>query len=205
MPQMKLPTRILSILFASLIAATACARAPSGAPAGTLPNPNDTAAPTTAVSGTSGRVGGVVQGVNGGTVALMGGERFSLTTNARIIRSIPVDPTALHAGAFVAVTAQRQPDGTLLASVVNIFPESMRGLGEGQRPMDGGNLMTNATVNQVGGPGFSVLFPGGGDQVRLAEDAKVSQFETADVADLVPGTSITASLTNGAAQFITIL
>ena len=40
----------------------------------------------------------------------------------------------------------------LYASEVHIFPESMRGTGEGHRPMDTGpgNTMTNATVSSVG-------------------------------------------------------
>jgi hypothetical protein len=56
------------------------------------------------------------------------------------------------AGAFIGTTAVPQPDGTLSAVEVHIFPESMRGSGEGHRPMDTlpGSTMTNATVSSVG-------------------------------------------------------
>lgn len=54
-------------------------------------------------------------------------------------------------GAFIGTTAIEQPDGTLKAVEVHVFPESMRGTGEGHRPMDAepGRTMTNATVTSV--------------------------------------------------------
>ena len=73
--------------------------------------------------------------------------------------------------------------------------------------------MTNATVEDVSGDllasadangSFTVSFPGGGDQVKLAEGVRISQFEAADASDLVPGVSISASVNNGTAQFVTI-
>jgi hypothetical protein len=165
----------------------------------------------------NGRVSGTIQRVDGDQVTLQSGERFAVTSDARIIRSVPVDPTTLQPGDFVAVTAKRQPDNTLLASIVNIFPDSMRGLGIGQRPMDDGNLMTNATISDgpnlmtnatidtASGRSFSVTFPDGNDEVHLADDAKVNQFEAADTSALTTGASISASVTDGNAQFLTIL
>lgn len=52
---------------------------------------------------------------------------------------------------FVAVTAMPQPDGSLNAVEVHIFPESMRGTGEGHYPWDlqPQSTMTNANVEQV--------------------------------------------------------
>jgi len=54
-------------------------------------------------------------------------------------------------GAFLGTTAIPRADGILVASEVHIFPESMRGTGEGHRPMDVqiGSTMTNATVTTV--------------------------------------------------------
>jgi len=205
---------ILGLLVA--VVGAACARQ-AAPPTGAVPaasTANEAAAPPS----TNGRIGGIVQQFDDGEVVLQGGTRFELNPDARLIRSVPTDPGSVEPGAFVAVTAKRQPDGKLLASVVNIFPESMRGLGEGQRPMDGGNLMTNATVGDVGpnlmtnatvdeaaGSEFSLLFPGGGDDVELADDAQVNQFEAASTEDLVPGTSITALVTDGSANFLTIM
>lgn len=204
---------ILGVWFA--VFAATCGNLKPSAPSAAEPAPNATT--QAAVPRVGGRIGGIVQGVDRGEVVLQGGERFAIGSDALIIRSAPVDPRSLRPGDFVAVTAKRQPNGTLLASVVNLFPESMRGLSVGQRPMDGGNLMTNATisdvsedlmtnatVDEVSGAGFKLSFPGGDDQVTLDRDTLINQFETANVRDLIRGTSITASVNDGAAQFITI-
>lgn len=196
-----------------LVFGTACGR--SSAPSATAPAPEAGVQP--AAETASGRVNGTVQRLDGEEVILQDGKRFSLSSDAIIIRSFPAEAQDLQPGEFVAVTATRQPDDTLLASVVNIFPESMRGLGVGHRPMDGGNLMTNATISDLSinlmtnatiddmtSQTFMVSFPGGGDEVRLAEDARVNRFEAATVHDLQPGTIIRASVNNGTAQFVTI-
>jgi hypothetical protein len=39
-------------------------------------------------------------------------------------------------GAYTATTVVPPPDGSLRATEVQVFPESMRGSGEGHRPMD---------------------------------------------------------------------
>jgi hypothetical protein len=51
-------------------------------------------------------------------------------------------------GDFVGSAADKGPDGKLHAEEVHIFPESMRGTGEGHRPMgpDPARSMTNGTV-----------------------------------------------------------
>ncbi len=55
-------------------------------------------------------------------------------------------------GSFVGVTAVPQSGGKLVAKEVHIFPEEMRGTGEGHRPWDlgAGSSMTNATVSGMG-------------------------------------------------------
>ena len=42
----------------------------------------------------------------------------------------------------------KQPDGTFLASQINVFSEDQRGTGEGHRPL-GNATMTNANVERV--------------------------------------------------------
>jgi hypothetical protein len=192
--------------------------ASAGAPAVSMTTPVTSAALQPAGGAPTGsRVSGTVERVDGDQVVLQGGEHFAIGSDARVIRSVPVDPLTLQPGDFVAVTAKRQPDNTLLASIVNIFPEAMRGLGVGQRPMDGGNLMTNATISDVpnlmtnatidatSGSTFSVTFPEGSDEVHLADDAKVNQFEMANQSAIAPGASISALVSEGTAQFVTIM
>src|SRR5829696_6816852 len=53
-------------------------------------------------------------------------------------------------GDFVGSAALRGPDGKLHAQEVHIFPDAMRGTGEGHHPMSEPNqTMTNATVAQI--------------------------------------------------------
>jgi hypothetical protein len=57
----------------------------------------------------------------------------------------------IRAGDYVASTSARGTDGKLHAREIHIFPEAMRGVGEGQRPTDlaPDSLMTNATVSGI--------------------------------------------------------
>ena len=76
---------------------------------------------------------------------------IQLSNNAPVNVRVPATLDAIKKGSYVGVTATRQPDGTLLASEVHLFPESMRGTAEGHRPMAAlpGSTMTNATVASV--------------------------------------------------------
>lgn len=72
-----------------------------------------------------------------------------LADDARIGTRAPAHLDDIRVGSFIGATAIPGADGTLVASEVHIFPESMRGTGEGHRPMTGANTMTNATVTKV--------------------------------------------------------
>src|SRR5207302_1346131 len=87
----------------------------------------------------------------------------------------------LMSGMNAGITAKEQPDGTLLASQVRTFPPSSGLTNAGQRPMDGGNIMTNATVDTVSANGFTASFPGGDVRVTLAT---VIQFLISEVPSL---------------------
>jgi predicted lipoprotein with Yx(FWY)xxD motif len=145
-----------------------------------------------------------VQAVAGGQLTLTSGRGFALPASARVLRSVPITPTDLKPGDYVAITAKRQPDNTLLASIVNIFPPSLGQVAPGQRPMPEGNLMTNATIDQVQGTGFTVSFPGGGARVQLAPDARLARLVEASVAELQPGDTISAQVANAEARSVTI-
>src|SRR5438270_9934599 len=71
-----------------------------------------------------------------------------LGDQARIQRRTPITLDQVKPGVFLGTTAAPGPDGTLVASEVHVFPESMRGTGEGHRPFgdDNRSTMTNATV-----------------------------------------------------------
>ena len=58
-----------------------------------------------------------------------------LPQNVRVSLRVPASLDAIKPGTFVGTAATPGPNGTLVASEVHIFPESMRGTGEGHRPM----------------------------------------------------------------------
>lgn len=77
----------------------------------------------------------------------------TLADNLRLSARSIAQPGKLVPGAYVGTTAVPRPDGTLTALEVHVFPESMRGTGEGHRPTDSapGGTMTNATIRGIAG------------------------------------------------------
>jgi hypothetical protein len=106
---------------------------------------------------------------------------------------VPAKATDIAKGAFIGVGAKPQPDGTLLAVQVVIFPEAMRGTGEGHRPW--GVLpdatMTNATVaetvSRVDGANLVLSYPGGEQRVAITSEAAILKAAPAEASDLKPG------------------
>jgi hypothetical protein len=82
-----------------------------------------------------------------------GGQRveLALPPNLVVTEVYPVTLADIHSGSFIGVGAMPQPDGTQRAIAVTVFPENMRGTGEGHRPFDflPQSTMTNATVAGV--------------------------------------------------------
>lgn len=76
----------------------------------------------------------------------------ALTPDAKVIANEKSSLAAIKPGDFVASAAMLGPDGKLHSQELRIFPEALRGVGEGQYPMNQPNQsMTNATVQEVNG------------------------------------------------------
>lgn len=99
-------------------------------------------------------------------------------------------------GKFVGVAAMPQPDGTLRAIEVLIFPESGRGTGEGHYPWDlqPRSTMTNATVAEVvaasDGRTLMLRYKDGEKRLFVPESAPVVAAAPADRSALVPGAHV---------------
>jgi hypothetical protein len=110
-----------------------------------------------------------------------------------IVKSTMAD---IKPGMFVGATGMTQPDGTQKAIEVHIFPESMRGTGEGHYDWDlkPQTKMTNANVEQtvagVDGQVLSVKYKDGEKKVLVTPETAVVTYVTGDKADLKPGTKI---------------
>jgi hypothetical protein len=68
----------------------------------------------------------------------------------KVYERVPAKLTDVKDNVFIGVTTVKQPDGSERATEIHIFPEELRGLGEGSRMMSqggGGNRMTNGAVS----------------------------------------------------------
>lgn len=103
------------------------------------------AEPTTRIRGTIDQVDGAVLGI---TTRERASVRVTLTADAKIAAMVQADLDDAAAGSFIGTAAVPQRDGRLAAQEVLIFPEAMRGAGEGHRAWDltPDSTMTNATV-----------------------------------------------------------
>ena len=76
-----------------------------------------------------------------------------LTADTGVSALVPIKLEDIKPGSFIGTAAMPQADGTQRALEVHVFPESMRGTGEGFRPFDlqPQSTMTNGTVGAVTG------------------------------------------------------
>ena len=165
-----------------------------------LPRP---ATATVATAARGQRLSGLVQSISNGTIKLDDGTSFTVNSDTRLTRVVQATLADLRVGDYVAVTAKRQSDNTLLATIVNVFPDTLRGVAAGQRPLNSGDLMTNATIDSVDASGFTVKFPDGTAQVKLTPDAQITRQVAATLTDLKEGAQVLAVVANGVAQSVT--
>lgn len=125
----------------------------------------------------------------GGTKALTLGDKLGITWIE------PIAVSAIKPGAYIGTAALSQPDGTLKAMEIQVFPESMRGLGEGHRAWDFGpqSSMTNGTVGAVTmthGRTLHLKYKGGEQIVYVPPKAPVVTYEPTTRSALQPGAHI---------------
>ena len=111
---------------------------------------------------------------------------------------VPAALADVKPGAFIGVAALPGEGGELKAMEVHIFPEAMRGTGEGFRPFDlaPGSTMTNgniaARVEGVDGPKLTVTYKGGQQTIAVDAKAPIVGFAPGAPNDLKPGAAIIA-------------
>lgn len=122
-----------------------------------------------------------------------------LTEKTRLILLVPAALADVKQGAFIGVAAVPGGDGdTLKALEVHVFPEAMRGEGEGFRPFDlaPNSSMTNGNVDVrvdgVSGQTLTVSYKGGQKKVVIPPGTPIVTFDAAARSDLKPGAAIIA-------------
>jgi hypothetical protein len=146
------------------------------------------------------RIRGTIESVEGPLYVIKNrdGAEIKLTVTDKplfvaIVKSTMAD---IKPGMFVGSTGMPQPDGTQKAIEVHIFPESMRGTGEGHYDWDlrPNTKMTNANVEQtvagVDGPVLSVKYKDGEKKISVTPETVVVTYVVGDKNDLKPGTRV---------------
>ena len=119
-----------------------------------------------------------------------------LADNAAIAGLVKASLSDIRPGSFVGVTATPQADGSQKAVEVHIFPEAMRGTGEGHRPWDlrPQSTMTNANVEEsvagMKGRTLTLKYQGGEKKIIVPPDAPIVSYVPGDRSELKPGVKI---------------
>jgi len=148
------------------------------------------------------RVRGTIESVDGDVlnVKSRSGEEVKLhmTGDVLILGITRIALSDVKVGSFIGTTTVPGPDGAPKAVEVHVFPENMRGTGEGSYAWDSrpNSTMTNATVADsvaaVDGQTVMVKYKDGEKKVVITQDTPVVTYVPGDKAELKPGAKIIA-------------
>ena len=131
--------------------------------------------------------------------------KVNLADNWGVLLVVPVTMADIKENSFVGVASLKGADGTLNALEVLVFPENMRGVGEGHYPWDlkPESLMTNATVAKVAsapsGQTLTLTYKGGGTQTIVVKPGTpIVTFQPGTKADAKVGAKLLVTATKDA-------
>lgn len=130
-----------------------------------------------------------------------GGELIDLALSADLVVNevYAIALSDIKPGSFIGAGAMLQADGKQRAIAVTVFPEAMRGTGEGHRPFDfmPQSTMTNAAVADViaapDGHKLQVRYKDGEKTIVIPPGTLVVTFKPTDCSLLVLGASVSLS------------
>ena len=153
-----------------------------------------------AQQGQSVRVRGNIEKVDGKTLLVKARDGAMLTLmladNAQVVGVAKASLGDIKEGAFIGSGAMPQADGSQKAVEIHIFPEALRGTGEGHRPWDlmPNSTMTNATVAQmvkaVEGDEITLKYKDGEKKIVVVPNTTIVTYVPADKSELKPGAKI---------------
>ena len=146
------------------------------------------------------RVRGTIERVDGAAyvVKTRDGQVVKVTLGDKplFVAMVRASMADIKPGMFVGSTAMPDGDSGLKAVEVHIFPEAMRGTGEGHRPWDlkPQATMTNANVEAVvagvSGQKLTVKYKGGEKTLLVTPETVVVSYAPGDAGEVKPGTGI---------------
>jgi len=110
----------------------------------------------------------------------------------RVYARVPSDLSQVKQSSFIGVTTVKQPDGAERATEIHVFPEELRGLGEGSHMMApdtsaspsrmtngtaAQSRMSNGSVSRADGSTLVVEYPGGSQRVTVPPNTPVTELK----------------------------
>jgi len=160
---------------------------------------------------------GTVVSVSANELALKSDTGVATVTMAQpfhLYTRVPSDLSKVKENSFIGVTTVKQADGSERATEIHVFPEELRGVGEGSRMMatapsaaasrmTNGNVsasrmtngtasqsrMSNGNVSSANGSSLVVQYAGGSQRVTVPPNTPVTEFKIA-TRDLAPGDNV---------------
>ena len=146
------------------------------------------------------RLKGTIEKVAGDTLTLKPDNGADITLllaeKAQVIAVVASSLADIKEGTFLGSAAMPQPDGSQKALEVHIFPEQMRGTGEGHRPYAPvpNSTMTNGTsgapVAAVEGSAIMVKYKDGEKKIVVPPGTPIAKYVPGSAEDLKVGKKI---------------
>jgi hypothetical protein len=154
------------------------------------------------------RVRGTVEQIDGAVMTVKSREgdtlKIKLADEGKVVALVKASLADIKPNSFVGSTAMPQPDGTWKAIEVHIFPEEMRGTGEGDRPYDykPQSTITHGTVNGLTkttmtgtvaseeGATLTLNYKDGSKKIDVTPQTVIVSYMPGNREELKPGASI---------------
>ena len=155
------------------------------------------------------RLRGSIAAIDGKTVTVATREgstaKVNLADNWGVLLVVPITMADIKENSYVGIASMKGADGTLNALEVLVFPENMRGAGEGHYPWDlqPDSMMTNANVAKVAtaptGQTLTLTYKGGGTQTIVVKPGTpIVTFQPGTQADAKVGAKLMVTAAKGA-------
>jgi len=151
------------------------------------------------------RFGGSIAAVDEKSVTVATREgptaKVNLADNWGVLLVVPTSMADIKENSFVGIASMKAPDGTLNALEVLVFPENMRGVGEGHYPWDlqPESLMTNATVAKLAaapsGQSLTLKYKDGTQTINVKPGTPIVTFQPGTKADAKVGAKLMVTAT----------
>jgi hypothetical protein len=146
------------------------------------------------------RVRGDIVSVEGSTLTVKSRQgadvAIHLADKLRLVGIVKASAADIKPGVFIGTSSVPKEGSTSRALEIHIFPEALRGSGEGDRAWDlaPGSSMTNGTagtsVDSVDGKTITITYKGGQRTIVIQPDTVIVTYAAADTSDLKPGAKV---------------